>query len=148
MGYLVHILIDVPGRQFNAIQDAKYQANEKKLAEFSQSGSLWDGKLADSSLEYLVELSGTLTIVALTIKASTYKWVPEARKQVEQWETVLHSLLPSIRTLRVDELILEEWESVSGELWFREDGAFDRAWHWFHDSSQPEQRTLEIPPGQ
>ena len=145
MGYSVCYLIDVPGREFNEIQDPQYRASDRKLEEFTQSACLWDGKLSGSSIEYLVELSGTLTVVFLTIKASAYKYAVEVREHVEHWEGILHSILSDTKIMRVDELNLEEWESISEEFWFREVGAFDRAWQWFQDCSQSEKRTLEIP---
>jgi len=129
MSNLVSYVIDLPGREFIPILARSYQPNEAALEEVTKTGSLWDGRLIESSVDFSIELSGETTVVWLMTRYSEFISDPVIHNLITNWENDLSGLLDA-RIVRVDEYLLNQWESERGDFWFREKGAFAAFMEW------------------
>ncbi|RCS43204.1 hypothetical protein DTL42_19220 [Bremerella cremea] len=129
MSNLVSYVIDLPGRDVIPSLAPSYQPNEAALKEVTRTGSLWDGRLIESSVDFSIELSGEITVVWLTTRYSNFISDPVVHDFVINWENILSGLLEA-RIVRVDEFLLNQWESERGDFWFREKGAFAAFIEW------------------
>ncbi|NDY71860.1 hypothetical protein DO021_07295 [Desulfobacter hydrogenophilus] len=119
MSHSITYIIYQPGHYFNRLMDPLFRALPGELAELLETDSLWDGKLSDSSVEFSVELSGFVTVLWLSAKYSVFLTDTAEQKKVLEFESKLISSLAGTKIFRLDELLLERWELLSGEEWFR-----------------------------
>ncbi len=129
MSHLLAYVIDLPGRGFIPLLAPAWRPTEADLQELVETDSLWDGRLLESPVDFSIELSGEATIVWLTTRYSNFIADPIVQESVAQWERDLTGLVDA-RVVRVDEFLLNEWETNFGDRWFREKGAFSAFFEW------------------
>ena len=119
MSHTVTYIVWQPGHCFNKLLDVGYQASPDELRELAETGSLWDGKLPVSSAEFSVELTGRVTILWLTTKYSMFLTDVAARREILEFEKQLAQSVCAHSIVRLDEFLLDQWNAVAGEDWFR-----------------------------
>jgi HEAT repeat protein len=119
MSHSTTYIVFKPGHCFNRLIDPAFRASADQLAELVETGSLWDGRLPVSPVEFSVELSGLVTVLWLPVKYSIFYMDAAEQKRVLEFESKLVSSVGAARVFRLDELLLERWELLSGEDWFR-----------------------------
>jgi hypothetical protein len=122
MSFSIAYLIDLPGNRFNGFLDTHFQAPKSYLDVLMQShdSDLWNGMFPNDDLEFLVDLTGEWTLCLLPHPYSTFfaASVPpadpkatEILNRVQKWEGTLRSILPDADIIRVDDYLLDQWNS-------------------------------------
>ena len=129
MSHLLSYVMECSGREVVSILSPLYRPNDAALEELIETGSLWDGRLIETSVDFSVELSGEVAVLWLTTRYSQFMADPVVHTSVTAWEGYLANLVDT-RIVRIDEFLLSQWEAERGDFWFREKGAFDAFMDW------------------
>lgn len=148
MAYSITYLIDLPGTEFNQLLSPSRRADDAYF--LSKAGSpvsdLWEGKLPANETEILVDLTGAWTLCMLPFAYSTLmdrNAAPATFDQIKNWEIELRSLIPDKQVLRVDDFLLEPWNSRHDHLLVRDPQAFNQLALWLQ--TQDERSWTAIP---
>lgn len=137
MGHSVCYVVDVPGTEFNAIAGSWNRASQEEIETLCSTGTLWDGDSLSPPMSFLAELTGVVTIVWLTTKYTAFLTHQPSAAAVLEWENVALKPFADRRVARLDEFVLEQWESFAGEYWFRHQAVCENFWEWLggHDNT-------------
>jgi hypothetical protein len=140
MGYSVCYVIDVPGRQFNAKCGAWVRASGSDFEELEAERVLWEGDLPEFELSFTAELTGEVCVVWLTERYSRFQHDAEVAKRVHAWERIAFAPFPRARIARLCESLLNEWEAIPNDEWWRRRASADEFWDWL----ERQQATREL----
>jgi len=142
MSHAVTYVLKIEGKLFNTSGELQPAATDDELGLLSETDSTWDGTLRNTTLLFNAELTGAVTIIWLATKYSVFLDRADVRIEVSDWENNLRRIFPKIRIVRLDELLLQEWEKRAGEFWFRNAGLAERFYDWI--TSQPRESWATI----
>jgi hypothetical protein len=142
MSHSVCYVANVSGIEFNARCPALQQASDDTIEILRTTGSRWDGDVPSVGVSFTAELTGLVTIIWLTTSYTAFLADPHSAEVVHNWEKVAFSWL-SVPVARIDEFVLNKWESLAGELWFTDPSACTRFWDWTREQDPLHWKFLE-----
>lgn len=92
-------------------------------------GGLWDARLCESDVDFLAELGGQMTILFLPWNYSLLLTDRDITSKVHDWEESLRRAV-TVRIIRCDELLLQDWANQEGDLWFQNATSIEKFIEW------------------
>lgn len=135
MSHSVCYVLDVSGSDFATTCVSSRRASPADIAQLIETGALWDCEGAVSGIGCSVELTGVVTLIWLTAKYSQFVGNEDIRASVLSWERVALAPFDQRTVIRLDELVLEDWQRLVGALWFRDSLAAGQFWAWIRGQS-------------
>jgi hypothetical protein len=132
MSHAVSYVVDIVGVDFNAGCPAWQRAPNETIEVLRSTGSRWDGDLQSIGISFTAELTGLVTIIWLTKSYTAFLTNQATAQVVLNWEKAAFSWL-SAPVARVDEFVLNRWESLFGELWFTDPSLCAKFWIWIRE---------------
>ena len=131
MSYNVAYIIDMEGRQFNNILPEGELGSEDDYRECYENDVALEFHLANLTPLVSSDISGEMTIVWFPYPYSVFlRHDMEKIEEIKSLESNLISIIGDARTYRLDDFLLEKWESDKDEYWFRKAGAFENFESW------------------
>ncbi len=115
MAYPICYLINISGDRFNRLMATARQVPEEYFSETKLEPDVRDGMLPNDNTVFLVELSGKWTL--LKLRYPPYSTLlhesqhPELVQRVRVFEHALQALTLGADIWRVDDVLLDEWNS-------------------------------------
>jgi hypothetical protein len=127
--------MNINGTDFNRLMIPTHQATATYIDDRvkKQEADLWDGMLPDDDMEFLVDLTGEWTLCKLPYSYSNLMGDSHSialLARVEKWEQSLRKLLPFKEIIRVDDFLVDEWESRYDYLLVRHPQAVKEFVEW------------------
>ena len=136
--HLIGYVIGMPVSQFNTDKFIRDPARGSELEMFTREGAAWEACLVNDSTRVSFELGGVVTVMFLPMKSSWLETDGALRRKILDWENHLLDLCPGVEVIRVDDLLMEAWETLTDELWFRDEHIVLKFYAWL--SEQPVDR--------
>ena len=128
MGHSVEYVLDIPGTHF---------ADAFPHGVISDDGD-WEGEIPGSSGCLIGQTDGAIT--CLTFADIKYSWLvaehTESIDSVKAMDESLGSSFPDCRILRIDELLLNQWELQRGEDYRMAANEFDALLQWLNSQDR------------
>jgi hypothetical protein len=111
--------------------DSRFSTSPIEIERRKMDCGLSDGRLPCSEIEFLVELSGEITILWLPFRYSLlFNPNSDLERILEDWEGVLRSRVGTSQVIRLDEYLLDEWEASEEDDWFRHPNKIEAFLSW------------------
>ena len=131
MAHSVSYVVFVSGVEFCRLGVLAQHPPPMELSRLLSSGGFWDGSLKSHPLEVLVGFLMGVTLVWLPEKYTRFLIDSEVRGRVLAWERELLSLLPpAVRVARVDEFLLDEFETENWDAVIRSEDMSKELSRW------------------
>ena len=133
MGHNIEYVIKIPGAGFNELLDPRDKMTSAQIQSLKPEGTFLECKLEASKMQFLAEISPELTLISLPYHYALLfsdEYQKETEEIVEEWETTLKTVLPTVPIIRVSESLLNDWRATQPEQWLRDANKFEELHAW------------------
>ena len=135
MGNSICYLINIRGTDFNWLMRPSHQAPASQIDEMinQHESNLWEGLVPNNDTGFLVDLTGFWTLCKLPFPYSFLlqdRPDPALMKAVEEWQKRLRGLCPTCEIIRVDDFLVDQWNSRYDYLLIRDPLAIGAFIEW------------------
>lgn len=131
MSYSAVYLINVDGKVFNSLLPPGESIGEEEINEYRENDILLEFSIPNTDQTISAEITGVVTLLWAPWRFSLF--FSENQEKIDEaikWENELLAFVSDSKVYRIDEILLEQWESEKGECWFREAETFQEIESW------------------
>ncbi len=143
MSHSAVYLINIDGKFFNSCLPPGVSAGEEEISEYRENDVLLEFSLPGTDQVISAEITGEITLLWAPWRYSLF--LSESQEDINKaikWENELLSFIADFKIYRIDEVLLEQWESEKGDYWFRETEAFNEIETWLKVQNELHRRKL------